>query len=159
VRGRVAHEAIFNVNDGSFRCPIHSRLFAIHDMTRGLAWAMCGLPSNWSFSVPLTKRVTAHYSKRPRCQCDFFIKNTPTDASRIGYRAPSLHKLAITSTDPRAFNEFEPVDSSAAAIAAQGLLRFGHYLARGQTILASRLSILNTLFDEPYLSTDTKHQV
>jgi hypothetical protein len=62
------------------------------------------------------------------------------------------------------YNEYEPVDSSAAAIAAQGLLRLGRYLeSRGDTQPGQRywqagLTVLNTLFDEPYLSTDPKHQ-
>jgi len=40
---RVAHEAIFNVNDGSFRCPNSQQGFSpFHDVDTGLAWAMCG---------------------------------------------------------------------------------------------------------------------
>jgi hypothetical protein len=62
------------------------------------------------------------------------------------------------------FNDHEPVDSSAAVIAAQGLLRLAHFLSRrGQD--ASRyeqtgLAILDTLFDDtgPYLSIDPNHQ-
>ncbi|MBV9126940.1 MAG: glycosyl hydrolase, partial [Verrucomicrobia bacterium] len=53
---------------------------------------------------------------------------------------------------------------SAAAIAAQGLLRMGHYLEKkGGTLSGERyfhagLTILDTLFDEPYLSTSDRHQ-
>ena len=56
------------------------------------------------------------------------------------------------------------MDSSAAAIAAQGLLRLGRVLsARGETADGDRyqqagLRVLDTLFDEPYLSADSNHQ-
>ncbi len=62
------------------------------------------------------------------------------------------------------FNDFEPVDSSAAAIAAQGLLRLGRYLQHkgeienGDRYWQAGLTVLNTIFDEPYLSTDSNHQ-
>jgi hypothetical protein len=62
------------------------------------------------------------------------------------------------------FNDHEPVDSSAAAIAAQGLLRLARVMARrGRSSDADRyeqagLHVLDTLFDEPYISTDPNHQ-
>ena len=62
------------------------------------------------------------------------------------------------------FNDFEPVDSSAAAIAAQGLLRLGKYLqgkgdaANGNHYWQAGLTVLDTLLDEPYLSTNPDHQ-
>jgi hypothetical protein len=62
------------------------------------------------------------------------------------------------------FNEHEPVDSSAAAIAAQGLLRLARYLrARGQDgarYEQAGLRVLDTLFDDagPYLSKAPEHQ-
>ena len=49
------------------------------------------------------------------------------------------------------------MDSSAAAIAAQGLLRLGRYLKNDRYWQAG-LTVADTLFDEPYLSTDPKHQ-
>jgi unsaturated chondroitin disaccharide hydrolase len=49
------------------------------------------------------------------------------------------------------------VDSSAAAIAAQGLLRLGRYL-KSDRYKQAGLAVANTLFSEPYLSTDPKHQ-
>ena len=43
VRGRTAHESIFNVKDGSFRCPNSQQGYSpFSTWTRGLAWAMCG---------------------------------------------------------------------------------------------------------------------
>jgi unsaturated chondroitin disaccharide hydrolase len=55
------------------------------------------------------------------------------------------------------------VDSSAAAIAAQGLLRLGNYLAgrdkkAASTYRQAALTVAATLFDAPYLSSDVRHQ-
>ena len=80
--------------------------------------------------------------------------------------APNLHRLPANYLDKPAdpFNKFEPVDSSAAAIAAQGLIRLGNYLnstSDKKSAVRYRqagLSISKTLFSEPYLSTDPKHQ-
>ena len=104
--------------------------------------------------------------KAARSTCDFYIDHTPTDG--VPYwdtGAPDLHKLGNYLNRPAApFNDFEPVDSSAAAIAAQGLLRLGKYLqSHGETSAGERywqagLTVVNTIFDEPYLSTDPKHQ-
>jgi hypothetical protein len=66
------------------------------------------------------------------------------------------------SADP--FNDFEPVDSSAAAIGAQGLLRLGKYLIeKGETETGKKywqagLTAMNTLLSAPYLSTNSEHQ-
>jgi hypothetical protein len=56
------------------------------------------------------------------------------------------------------------VDSSAAAIGAQGLLRLGRYLdgtgrtEQGRRYWQAGLTVADTLFGEPYLSTDPQHQ-
>ncbi len=43
VWGRTAHESIFNVKDGNFRCPGTQQGYSgFSTWTRGLAWAMCG---------------------------------------------------------------------------------------------------------------------
>ena len=43
--GRTAHEAIFNINDGAFRCPNAQQGFSgFTTWTRGLSWAMLGFP-------------------------------------------------------------------------------------------------------------------
>jgi hypothetical protein len=49
------------------------------------------------------------------------------------------------------------VDSSAAAIGAQGLLRLGRRLKDDRYFKAG-LKVCDTLFDEPYLSADENHQ-
>jgi hypothetical protein len=72
--------------------------------------------------------------------------------------APNLHHLGEYADNPAdPFNAWEPIDSSAAAIAAQGLLRLGNHLKRKKYQQAG-LTVLRTLLGEPYLSTDPKHE-
>ena len=78
--------------------------------------------------------------------------------------APNLYRLG-GYLDERAdpFNQWEPVDSSAAAIAAQGLLRLGNVLLgknkkQAANYRQAALTIAQTLFAEPYLSLNSKHQ-
>src|SRR6185295_11482084 len=77
--------------------------------------------------------------------------------------APELYRISGYLDKPAdPYNAFEPVDSSAAAIGAQGLLRLGKYLdtkgSDGKTYWQAGLTVLNTLLDEPYLSTNTSHE-
>jgi hypothetical protein len=79
--------------------------------------------------------------------------------------APRLSRLDDYLSRPAdPFNSWEPVDSSAAAIAAQGFIRLGNYLVgKGGTTRATRyrrvgLTIANTLLHEPYLSEKSAHQ-
>jgi unsaturated chondroitin disaccharide hydrolase len=98
---------------------------------------------------------------------DFYLANSCRDGIPMwDTGAPNLHRLPASylnkPSDP--FNKWEPVDSSAAAIAAQGLIRLGNYLtAKGDTKNGKRyrqagLTVASTLFSEPYLSTDHRHQ-
>jgi len=160
VRGRTTHEAIFNTNDGNFRCPNSQQGYSpFSTWTRGLAWAMLGFAEQLEFIGNHPARPI--FLKAAKATCDFYIENTPTDG--IPYwdtGAPQLHRLGNCldrASDP--YNEFEPIDSSAAAIGAQGLLRLGKYLKKeGARYWQAGLTVLDTLFDEPYLSTDPKHQ-
>jgi hypothetical protein len=102
-----------------------------------------------------------------RATCDYYIHETPTCG--VPYwdsGAPGLSILGDYRDRPAdPFNDREPVDSSAAVVAAQGLLRLGHYLvhAKGETEAGVRyvkagLAVVDTLFDEPYLSSDPAHE-
>jgi hypothetical protein len=97
--------------------------------------------------------------------CDFYLTHTASDG--VPYwdtGAPGLARLGDWRDRPAdPYNIYEPVDSSAAAIAAQGLLRLGHHLgpdsgAAGHRYWQAGLTVADTLFAEPYLSTDPGHQ-
>jgi unsaturated chondroitin disaccharide hydrolase len=157
----VAHEAIFNINDGKFRCPNSQQGYSpFTTWTRGLAWAMCGFAEQLEFLAAIGEpRHRSLFEKTARAACDFYIANTPTDG--VPYwdtGAPRLHELGDYLDRPAdPYNDFEPVDSSAATIAAQGLLRLGRHL-KNKRYWQAGLTVLNTLFDEPYLSTSARHQ-
>ena len=177
VWGRTAHESVFNVKDGNFRCPNSQQGYSgFSTWTRGLAWAMCGFAEELEWFDSVGQEDLRKFSededilslmlKAARATCDFYIDNTPADG--VPYwdtGAPTLYKLGDYLNKPAdPYNDFEPVDSSAAAIAAQGLLRLGQYLQRkgeresGDRYWQVGLTVLNTIFDEPYLSTGSKHQ-
>jgi len=212
VRGRTAHEAVFNVTNGVFRCPNSQQGWSpFSTWTRGLAWAICGFAEQLEFMCTVPQEdfedVTAGgrwarlyrdmvvgrrwrkppgwaktaYSlgKKPAQEAwssleaaalataDFYLQNSCADGIPMwDTGAPNLHRLPANYLNQPAnpFNKFEPVDSSAAAIAAQGLIRLGNHLAsRGDSGIASRyrqagLTIARALFSEPYLSQDAKHQ-
>jgi rhamnogalacturonyl hydrolase YesR len=162
VRGRTAHESIFNTNDGNFRCPNSQQGYSpFSTWTRGLAWAMCGFAEQLEFfdTLPEQAGVLEFMEKAARATCDFFIENTPPDG--VPYwdtGAPGLAQLGdwrAAAADP--MNPHEPVDSSAAAIAAQGLLRLGKRLG-DERYWNAGLVVAGTLFDDPYLSRDPEHQ-
>ena len=177
VWGRTAHESIFNVKDGNFRCPGTQQGYSgFSTWTRGLAWAMCGFAEQLEWietinSDELTllggkEALKAIFLRAAKATCDFYIATTPVDG--VPYwdtGAPGLLKMGAymdRKSDP--FNSFEPVDSSAAAIASQGLLRLGKYLIdlgeqeEGNIYWLAGLKVIDTLLDEPYLSTGNSHQ-
>lgn len=175
--GRTAHESIFNVNDGNFRAPNAQQGYTgFSTWTRGLAWGMLGFAEELEFLDTLTDEDLAAYGTREEIEefmlraaeatCDFYIEHTPVDG--IPYwdtGAPNLHKLGdYLSVPADPYNDFEPVDSSAAAIGAQGLLRLGKYLQgkgeeeKGRKYWQAGLTVMRSLLAEPYLSTDENHQ-
>jgi len=174
--GRTVHEAIFNPASGAFRCPSSQQGYSpFSTWTRGLAWAMLGFAEQLEFvaslpesefgkeGVPARSEAMATLERAARVTCDFYL-HQGTALDGICYwdtGAPQLHRLGdwqSRAADP--FNEFEPVDSSASAIAAQGLIRLGHYLGGdvGRPYLQAGLTVVETLLGEPYLSVNRDHE-
>ncbi len=205
VRGRTAHEAVFNVTSGTFRCPNSQQGYSpFSTWTRGLAWAICGFAEQLEFFRELTdeeietevlfrgrklSRQSAQRITRLRksataaamspeeirgwmlrtaeATADFYLENSCADGIPMwDTGAPNLHRLPKNYLDKPSdpFNAHEPVDSSAAAIAAQGFIRLGNYLIAtgkgkdGARYRSAGLTIAKILLDEPYFSTDPKHQ-
>jgi hypothetical protein len=195
VHGRVAHECIFNLNDRSFRCPNSQQGWSpFSTWTRGLAWAILGFAEQLEFlgALPVSEldaacpegAETRRADKRARrvrrgaglemqlvnaagATADHYLETCCADGVPMwDTSAPHLDQLddyGCKPADP--FNAWEPVDSSAAAIAAQGLIRLGNFLNAlsddqrgGERLRQAGLTIAATLFDEPYLSTTPRHQ-
>jgi unsaturated chondroitin disaccharide hydrolase len=177
VRGRVAHESLFNAANGTYRGPSTQQGYSpFSTWTRGLAWAMLGFAEQIEFLATLPAATIeeaggdgtdAWMIEAARATCDFYIESAAC-ADGVPYwdsGAPGLSALGdwgSRESDP--FNDREPVDSSAAAIAAQGLLRLGSFLTRrgenGSRYWQAGLQIADTLFDDagPYLSQNADHQ-
>jgi hypothetical protein len=205
VPGRVAHEAIFNVTNGCFRCPNSQQGYSpFSTWTRGLAWAILGFAEQLEFLASLKdtaiewalychdrrptdpgeirrwkrlrklagvaartpSQIRWWFKRAATVTADFYLENACADGIPMwDTGAPRLHRLGDYLNRPAdPFNAWEPVDSSAAAIAAQGLIRLGNYLQiSGKSPRAARyrqagLTIARTLFAEPYLAVDAKHQ-
>ncbi len=177
IAGRVAHESVFNTKDGQYRCPSTQQGYSpFSTWTRGLGWIMLGYAELLEFLTILPDDDLEHLGGRDAitesmlraavAACDFYIEHAPTDG--VPYwdtGAPRLVLLGEYTDGPAdPFNEHEPVDSSAAAIACQGLLRLGRFFTglgeteTGADYTQAGLTVLGTLLDEPYLSTSLDHQ-
>ncbi|MGH9158634.1 MAG: glycosyl hydrolase, partial [Vicinamibacteraceae bacterium] len=170
IRGRVAHEALFNVANGSYRGPNSQQGYSpFSTWTRGLAWAMLGFAEQLELIAVLPDEALQPFGGRAavddwmleaaRATSDYYIDEAAA-ADGVPYwdtGAPDLAALGEWRQRPAdPFNDYEPVDSSAAAIAAQGLVRLGCYLAErgsdGERYRRAGLRTLATLIDEagPY---------
>ena len=177
VWGRTAHESIFNPNDGNYRCPNSQQGYTgFSTWTRGLVWAMLGFAEELEFlsELPETEfdtvgdkdQIISILFKAAEATCDFYIDHTPIDG--IPYwdtGAPGLVKMKDYLSKPAdPFNQFEPVDSSAAAIASQGLFRLGYFLISNDRVdegiryFQAGTTVLSRLLETPYLSIEPNHQ-
>ncbi len=172
--GRVTHESIFNMKDGNYRCPNTQQGYSpFTTWTRGLAWVILGCAEQLEFFAATSKDAWSPFDvygdflrlllKGAAATADFYIENSAADG--IPYwdtGAPGLAKMGDYRDRPaEPDNPYEPVDSSAAAITAQGLLRLGRYLGvkgKGRKYYQAGLTVARTLFSPPYLSEDLKHQ-
>jgi len=145
-RGRTAHESIFNPINGRFRCPSTQQGYSpFSTWMRGLAWALLGYSEQLEFlrflcSSGKLRRLPDLFTKAATATADFYLAHCCTDGIPMwDTGAPGLRRLGDYLEKPAdPFNRIEPVDSSAAAIAAQGLLRFGNFLtAKGTRRTAS----------------------
>jgi unsaturated chondroitin disaccharide hydrolase len=198
LRGRTAHEIIFNLNDGHYRCPNSQQGYSpFSTWTRGLAWAILGFAEQLEFFAALrdddlqfcvsgssdenksrtpsnkaqpasmsASAVKSMFLQAAMATADFYLENSCADGIPMwDTGAPNLHRLHKYAAKPsNPYNDWEPVDSSAAVIAAQGLVRLGNYLRghgdgrNGVRYRQAGLTVASTLFDEPYLSVNSKHQ-
>jgi unsaturated chondroitin disaccharide hydrolase len=177
VAGRCAHEAVFNVNSGVFRCPNSQQGYSpFSTWTRGLAWALLGFAEQLEFLRVIANAeldamggrddIEKQYRQSAIHTAEFYLENSCSDGVPMwDTGAPNLHRLGDyldRPSDP--YNPWEPVDSSAAAIAAQGLVRLGNWLAaqgdrkQGRRYRQAGLTVAGTLLNEPYWSTDPRHQ-
>ncbi|MDP6037877.1 MAG: glycosyl hydrolase, partial [Candidatus Latescibacteria bacterium] len=174
VRGRVVHESIFNLNDGNYRCASTQQGYSpFSTWTRGLAWIVTGYAELLEYVATLSDDALDQYGgredingwmlKAARATADYYIDEI-TAADGIPFwdaGAPGVAEVGDygdKASDP--YNAHESVDSSAAAITAQGLYRLGTFLGddAGSRYRQAALTVANTLLDTPYLSEDENHQ-
>ena len=174
-RGRVVHESLFDVVNGSYRCPSTQQGYSpFTTWTRGQAWAILGFAEELEFLDTLSDteleplggrdEVEGFMLEAARASAEHYVETTPPDG--VPYwdtGAPGLEPgHRDRPADP--WDTPEPVDSSAAAISAQGLLRLGRRLETGGAEIPGRrltqagLTVARTLLAPPYLSEDPAHQ-
>ncbi len=141
--GSTAHEGIFNLETGEFlRQTTHQGWRGDSTWARGLAWSLYGFGTAYQMTGEYRYLETA-------CMCaDFYLDQTPFEAEAPG--GPGIPPNDYD--DPR-----QPVlyESSAAAIAASGLLNLGKIVqdpVHAKRYLTAALIILDTLTGPDYLA-------
>jgi hypothetical protein len=159
--GRVVHESIFNVTDGRYRCPSTQQGYSpFSTWTRGLAWILCGYAEQLEFlhHTGGDAEVIRIYRRAAEATAEWFIRHSFADGMVYwDAGAPGIPRDVDYTRISDPTSGCEPIDSSAATIAAQGYYRLGKLLNQPRYTRAALL-IASTLFAEPYLSTDRAHQ-
>ena len=140
--GAAIHEGIFNPQTGEFRNLSTQQGYSPFTCwARGLAWAIYGFTDTYLFTGDAFFLETAE-----RC-ADFYLRNTPDSGVPFwDYGAPNLPN--------------EPVDSSAAAIAAGGFWKLQQITGTRRNAAdykAAALQILNSLCNDDYLGARQKN--
>ncbi|MCX6362024.1 MAG: glycosyl hydrolase [Armatimonadetes bacterium] len=183
VPGRVAHEGVFNVNDGSYRCPSTQQGYSpFSTWTRGLAWVLLGCAEQLEFLDALPEEQFEALGVLPPCPgaapdagardtlaawleraalatAERVIRSSTADGVMPwDTGAPGLARMpGWDQRDSDPTGACEPFDSSASAIAAQGLVRLGvrrsaQGHADGARFLAAGLTVTKTLLGPAYLA-------
>ena len=175
IRGRVAHESLFNINDGCYRCPSTQQGYSpFSTWTRGLSWIILGLAEQLEYLNGIPDEefsqtglgskydILRLMTDAAEGTAEYYIKIAAKDG--VPYwdtGAPGLAQMPdYVEMKSRPDNPYEPVDSSAAAITAQGMLRLGRLLGntKGKRYLQAGLTISQTLLSSPYFSENPRHQ-
>jgi unsaturated chondroitin disaccharide hydrolase len=142
--GSTAHEGIFDVTSGEFvRRDMHQGWRPDSTWARGLAWSLYG------FSQVYTLTGNAEFLEVAERNAGFWLKNLPDDGIPYwDFRADLSQPLPWGPQK----------DSSAAAIAASGLLDIAEQTKSAERSLAYRqtaLAMLDLLAEPDYLAIDT----
>jgi len=117
LRGRVAHESIFNLNDGSYRCPSTQQGYSpFSTWTRGLAWILCGYAELLEFFATLPEaefashggkdKVVGRFREVATAVADYYLEHTPAPrgwpaSATISAGPPTLSTTTNPSTARR----------------------------------------------------------
>ncbi len=174
VSGRVAHESIFNVNDGSYRCPGTQQGYSpFTTWTRGLAWAILGFAEELEFLGTLprggprarwaaSRRSLAMLRRAAQATAEFYLAHTAVGRHPLlGHRGAGAARSSELARAPG-----RPVQRPRARGQLGGRHRlpgplrgFGKLAARrrestdGERYPGAGLDVLSRLLEEPYLST------
>ncbi len=136
--GSTSHEGIFDLETGEFlRQTTHQGYRGDSSWSRGLAWSLYG------FTRSYLQTQRSEYLETAMLNADYYLENTPADGvTPWDYDAPETGALAKSQ-----------VDTSAAAIAASGLLDLANAVADRTKARAYRDFALTSLrsLSEKYL--------
>jgi unsaturated chondroitin disaccharide hydrolase len=132
--GHTTHEGIFNPETGEFRnLSTQQGWSPFTCWSRGLAWAIYGFTDTFIYTGDVRFLETAQ-----KC-ADFYIKNTPPGGVPYwDYGAPGIPD--------------EPLDSSAAAVAASGLWELAKSAKKKRLYQETALKIMGALTSELFLA-------